>query len=35
MKKIILILTTCTLIYGVAAVVWEENRIEKAYILDK
>lgn len=33
MKKIIL--TTCTLIYGVAVVVWEENRIEKVYILDK
>ena len=35
MKKIILLLTTVVILMGVAKVIWEENQIERVYILDK
>lgn len=35
MKKIILLLVTIITLIGITMVVWEENQIEKIYILDK
>ena len=35
MKKIILLLATVVILMGVAKVIWEENQIERVYILDK
>lgn len=35
MKKIILLLTLGVTLMGVAKVIWEENQIERVYILDK
>ena len=35
MKKIILLLISGLLLIGVVKLIWEENQIERVYIIDK
>lgn len=35
MKKIILLLISGLILIGVVKIIWEENQIERVYIIDK